>query len=103
MRLLTALFLCASCDALIDIPVQGSADYGRVFICSSACTQPDGSPGYEYCWDGDADELGALLGATCRGVSVTDRLWPAIVGCAYSCDGSLHGPGANSTCGTACR
>jgi hypothetical protein len=102
LRLAPLLLLC-SCDTTIDWVVKGEADHGTVFVCADGCTKPDGTPGYEYCWDGDADELGALLGTTCRDISFSDRIWPALVGCAYSCDGSLEGPGANAHCGTACR
>lgn len=103
VRLLAALLALSACDTTVDWFVSGSADYGKVFICEDGCIQPSGEPGYEYCWDGDADELGELLGTTCRAIDFGDRFWPALVGCAYSCHGELTGPGANAHCGTACR
>jgi hypothetical protein len=101
MRVLALLFLLG-CDGLIDVAVKGEADYGQVFVCKSGCTTPDGWTGYEWCFDGDAQTLSELKGDSCREISVNDRLWPALVGCAYDCSGRLKGPGANAHCGTYC-
>lgn len=92
-RAAVLLALLCGCDTTIDWAVQGEADYGQVFVCGEC----------EFCWDGEADELAALVGESCREIRFDDRFWPWLVGCAYSCDGSLTGPGANATCGTACR
>jgi hypothetical protein len=97
-RFVALTFLLAACDTTIDWVVSGEADYGSVYVCAAGCEY-----GNEYCWDGDADELSALLGTTCRPIDASDRLWPWLAGCAYSCDGGLTGPGANAKCGTACR
>ena len=85
-----------ACDTTIDWAVKGEADYGHVFICTAGCEY-----GNEYCWDGDADELGELLGTECREIEFSDRLWPWLAGCAYGCP--LEGAGCNAHCGCACR
>jgi hypothetical protein len=96
VRRLALAVLLVGCDTV----TTWVTDHGTVYRCESGA-DCGGKP-EEWCWDGDEAELEQLLGAECHDVGVTERAWPAIVGCSYCCgDGCPRG--ANAHCGTACR
>jgi hypothetical protein len=94
------LVLLAGCDACVDIPIKGEADYGQVYICERVDCPYEDSYGFELCWDGSQAELEEILGTTCAKIGFFDRAYPAIVGCAYGCP--LEGAGCNAHCGCFC-
>jgi hypothetical protein len=102
MRSLVLAILIAGCgyaaDGAIDWFVDGEADHGTVYVCRSGAMCVGGTE--EWCWDGDKAELEALLGAECDRITVFERAYPAIVGCAYGCP--LEGRGCNAHCGCFC-
>jgi hypothetical protein len=97
-------------DLLTEWITEPGAVRGTVYRCESGamCLSTEGEPTTEeWCYLDDAEgDLEALLakraGATdvdCWPIGVSERWWPAVVGCAYSCD--LMGPGSNAHCGMA--
>jgi hypothetical protein len=95
---LVALWLCG-CSTLDTAETYASGP-GTVYVCDTEQGCPGGLD--EYCWNGSRAELQRLLGATCHAEEVTERAWPALVGCAYCC-GPDCGAGANAHCGAVCR
>lgn len=98
--ILLLLALLAGCDETVDWFVKGEADYGTVYVCDSGAMCVGGTE--EWCWAGSEAALEDLLGAECHKIGVTERTYPAIVGCAYDCEGKLKGPGSNAHCGSFC-
>lgn len=108
MRALLALALVlAACDTIadgtVDIFIAGEGDYGTVYVCDSPAVCPASQ---EWCWNGSEEELEESLtrmyrvSTSCHSISVTERAWPAIVGCAYGCP--LEAGGCNAHCGCFC-
>jgi hypothetical protein len=96
-----ALVGCSgAADGLVDVFVAGEADYGTVYACNSGAMCEGGAE--EWCFDGSEAELEQLLGAECHRIGFDERLWPALTGCIYRCDGEPYS-GANAHCGTFCR
>jgi hypothetical protein len=89
--LVLALSWLTGCDATVELFWGGT--YGEVYECDIPC-----APGKnEFCWDGSESELERLKGDKCHASSIVDdRLWPALVGCAYGASGA----GANASCGS---
>lgn len=74
-------------------------NHGTVYVCDTGIGCPGGTD--EWCFRGSERDLEALLGADCHEIRLSERLWPALVGCAYCCgDGCPRG--ANAHCGAAC-
>lgn len=90
-------------DRLIAWLTAQGAIHGTVYVCSSGamCLSEEGEPASEeWCyWPDSADDLAALLGGDCHEVTIAERAWPALTGCAYACPGIK---GANAHCGTYC-
>jgi len=95
MRRLLLAFSLYGCQAY-DAAETTITSHGAVYVCVVADSVTCGD---EFCWDGGQDELESILGTTCRPIGLSDRIWPALVGCTYACDGSL---GCNATCGCVC-
>lgn len=81
---LGALVAFTSCAA-----VDYVADHGSVYECASA----DGV--LELCTDLDRAELEQATGWQCK---ATERLWPKLTGCIYSCEPGHVGCNATSGC-----
>jgi hypothetical protein len=98
VKALLFLFALGGCDFAYQTLAGG--DYGTVYVCDSGAMCEGGRE--EWCWDGDADELEQLLGpgVECHSIELGERAWPAIVGCAYDCDGSSF---CDAHCGCACE
>jgi hypothetical protein len=88
--LVLALSWLTGCDETVELVWGG--EHGTVYVCETPC-----APGRnEWCWNGSESELERLLGDRCDEADIgDDRLWPAVVGCAYGPRGS----GCNATCG----
>lgn len=85
-------------DRLTEWLTSHGAVHGTVYVCASgaAC---DGAE--EWCYWPDAEhELEQLLGAACHEITVSERAWPALAGCAYACP--LEVRGCNAHCGCFC-
>lgn len=118
--------LAAACGDNIDENGQGhgwsdlAAEYltdkdavhGEVYRCESPaeCLSEDGEPTTEeWCWRSE-DERGLESGLAarygepvdCWPIGLSERLFPALVGCAFRCDPPLDVPGSNAHCGTFC-
>jgi hypothetical protein len=92
-------------DQIADWLAGNGASHGTVYVCTSnaECLSEEGEPATEeWCyWEDSATELRDLLGATeCHEITVGERWWPAISGCAYGCP--LEGRGCNAHCGCYC-
>jgi hypothetical protein len=86
-------------DQLAEWLTSQGAVHGTVYACASGADC--GGESEEWCfWPDSADELRDLLGAPCHEITLSERRWPALVGCAYACP--LEGPGANAHCGNFC-
>lgn len=92
-------FVTCGCDSVTSLVVEGDAEHGTVYVCDSGTMCEGGTE--EWCWNGARGDLEALLGAECRAIRITERAWPALVGCAYGCP--LAGKGCNAHCGCACE
>lgn len=99
MRSVLALLALAACQAYETVK-QTVSSHGTVYVCETgeSCIGVT----TEYCWNGDERELESLIGAECHQVRLTERLWPALTGCAYCCgDGCPRG--CNAHCGCFCE
>lgn len=92
------LYCGAACSQLDTLDAYISSS-GTVFVCNSGAACPESE---EWCWNGAESELESLLGAECHEITLGERFWPALVGCAYCC-GDGCGRGANAHCGAFCR
>jgi hypothetical protein len=99
MRRLLLVLALASCQAY-ETAKQGITSHGTVYVCESGAACAGGQE--EWCWSGPERELEQMLGAECHEIRLSERLWPAIVGCAFCCgDGCPRGCDAH--CGCACE
>jgi hypothetical protein len=91
VALVFVLACLTGCDETVELIWGG--EHGTVYVCDTPC-----APGrWEWCWNGSESELERLKGDKCDETNVVDdRLWPALVGCAYGADGA----GANASCGS---
>jgi len=91
-------------DQLAEWLTSQGAVHGTVYRCESgaACLSETGEPTTEeWCyWPDAADELADLLGGSCHEITVAERAWPALAGCAYACP--LESKGCNAHCGCFC-
>ena len=91
-------------DRLTEWLTSQGAVHGTVYACNSGamCLSETGEPTTEeWCFWPDAErELEQLLGGACHEITVAERAWPALAGCAYKCPGIV---GANSHCGSFCE
>lgn len=121
MRLAIVLVLLACGDNkdadgqshdLIDLATEWLTDHdavhGEVYRCESPAECGDETE--EWCWKKD-DEAGIELALAamhmvpfidCWPITVSERWFPALVGCAYRCDPPLDVPGSNAHCGVLC-
>lgn len=92
-------------DLLTEWLTSTGAEHGSVYICDSpaVCLEEDGvtEATEEWCWDGEEEDLEALVGGRCRPIEFDDREWPWLVGCAYKCEDPKH-VGCNAHCGCKC-
>ena len=90
-------------DRLTEWLTSQGAVHGTVYACNSGAMSlgEDGEPASEeWCFWPDAEiELEQLLGGSCHEITVAERAWPALAGCAYACPGVK---GANAHCGSFC-
>ena len=98
MRWLLLALALSGCQAYETVE-RTVSDHGTVYVCDTEQGCPGGTD--EYCWNGSTAELERLLGAQCHPVRLDERIWPAITGCAYCCDGDCP-RGANAHCGAFC-
>lgn len=94
-------------DAIAEWLTSNGAVHGKVYVCESGATCLDETgtkeATEEWCWPGSEEKLESLLGvgpAQCHEITISERAWPALVGCAYACP--LEGPGCNAHCGCYC-
>jgi hypothetical protein len=100
-------------DLLAEKLTAKGAVHGTVYRCESGaeCLSEDGKlTTEEWCWKQDdetgleellAERTGASF-VDCWPITVGERWFPAIAGCAWRCDPPLDVPGANAHCGVAC-
>jgi hypothetical protein len=89
-------------DLAVEWLTSEGALHGTVYTCNSVVDC--GGLSEEWCFEGPEEDLEGALGLGpdgCWPIKVSERAWPALVGCAYCC-GPDCGPGSNAHCGAMC-